>query len=75
MYAALGAMSAVLACSQAIVLTPCALGASRGMHARLLDSLLTAPMAFFDATSAGSILNRFLQDMASVDNFVIAPPV
>ena len=75
MYAALGALSALLACSQAVVLTPCALKASREMHARLLCAMLAAPMAFFDATSAGSILNRFLQDMASVDNFVIAPSV
>ena len=69
-YAAFGAGAALLACSQALVLTPCALRASRRLHERLVDAILTAPMSFFDCTSAGSTLNRFLQDMANIDVFV-----
>eukprot|EP00750_Incisomonas_marina_P031430 INCI8140.1.p1 GENE.INCI8140.1~~INCI8140.1.p1 ORF type:complete len:1674 (+),score=297.41 INCI8140.1:503-5524(+) len=44
-----------------------ALRASRVMHHRMLWRLLRAPMAFFDATPIGRILNRFSKDMYTVD--------
>ena len=40
------------------------------MHDNMLTSLLGAPMSFFDVTPTGRIINRFLQDLQNVDNFV-----
>ena len=37
-------------------------GSSR-MHDEMLSSVLRSPMAFFDSTPAGRILNRFSKDM------------
>ncbi len=39
-------------------------------HKRLLERIVKAPMAFFDTTPVGRILNRFSQDMATVDSSI-----
>ncbi|RDL36338.1 Uncharacterized protein BP5553_05690 [Venustampulla echinocandica] len=36
-------------------------------HAVLLDTVLRAPMSFFDSTAAGEIINRFSQDLQLID--------
>jgi hypothetical protein len=46
---------------RAVLLAACALRASRRLHARLVAALLDAPVALFDSTPSGAILNRFLQ--------------
>ena len=46
------------------------LGASRKLHRRLLDRVLHAPMAWFDATPYGRIFNRFSTDFQTVDKEV-----
>uniref|UniRef100_A0A7E4UZL6 ABC transporter domain-containing protein n=1 Tax=Panagrellus redivivus TaxID=6233 RepID=A0A7E4UZL6_PANRE len=44
--------------------------ASKGLHDELLMSLLRSPMAFFDRTPMGRILNRLSKDIQSIDNEV-----
>jgi ATP-binding cassette subfamily C (CFTR/MRP) protein 1 len=43
------------------------LGASKKLHEDLTDSILRAPVAFFDVTPIGRVLNRFAADMDKID--------
>lgn len=43
------------------------LGASQLLHANLVDSILAAPVAFFDVTPMGRVLNRFAADIQTID--------
>jgi ATP-binding cassette subfamily C (CFTR/MRP) protein 1 len=42
--------------------------ASRKLHTLLLSGVLRVPMAFFDTTPIGRIINRFAKDMESIDS-------
>ena len=44
-----------------------AVSGARSLHDRLLGSVLASPLAFFDTTPLGRILNRFSKDTDTVD--------
>lgn len=46
------------------------IAAGRDMHERMLQSLLKAPIRFFDSTPVGRILQRFSRDIESVDIYL-----
>eukprot|EP00928_Gymnodinium_smaydae_P037326 TRINITY_DN25931_c0_g1_i1.p1 TRINITY_DN25931_c0_g1~~TRINITY_DN25931_c0_g1_i1.p1 ORF type:complete len:617 (-),score=53.38 TRINITY_DN25931_c0_g1_i1:140-1873(-) len=69
-YSSIGLAGGLVDCLQALVLTYCALGASRSIHKDMLRSVLRAPLSFFDLSPMGRILNRFLQDMQNIDSVV-----
>ena len=48
------------------------LGAAAGIHERMIDSIIKAPMSFFDTTPSGQILNRFTADMKAIDEQLIS---
>jgi ABC-type multidrug transport system fused ATPase/permease subunit len=43
------------------------IAASRVMHSAMLQRLMRAPIAFFDTTPLGRVVNRFSQDMDMLD--------
>jgi ABC-type multidrug transport system fused ATPase/permease subunit len=66
-YVLIGGVQAVVLALQTIILTLCALDASKLLHKKMLTSVVSTSMNFFDGTPVGNILNRFLQDLANVD--------
>lgn len=44
---------------------------SRNIHRKLLDSILGAPLRFFETTPIGRVLNRFSKDIENVDMMVM----
>ncbi|CAM9598026.1 unnamed protein product, partial [Phaeothamnion confervicola] len=59
--------TAVGLCLRFVAVCHMGLVGSERLHRRLLDSVLGAPMAFFQRTSGGRIVSRFASDMDSVD--------
>ncbi|KAF9997989.1 hypothetical protein BGZ79_008317, partial [Entomortierella chlamydospora] len=67
-YAALGLSYSILTVFQSIILqVHCAIRSARVLHQEMLHSVLRSPMAFFDTTPMGRILNRFSKDQSTID--------
>lgn len=67
-YFALGIGSALATLIQTIVLWVfCTIHASKYLHNLMTNSVLRAPMTFFETTPIGRILNRFSNDIYKVD--------
>lgn len=66
-YAAFGMLGVLGLTVRSILMAVHRLSASTKMHAGLLERILRAPVAFFDVTPTGRILNRFAADMDKID--------
>ena len=60
--------AALFAVSASFCLFTGLLAAARLMHGRLLSNVLRMPMAFFDTTPLGRAMNRFGEDVGTLDN-------
>ncbi|KAJ2785541.1 hypothetical protein H4R18_000486 [Coemansia javaensis] len=70
-YGALGLLGASMASLQSLLLwTRCSVRASTTVHQHMLTGVLRAPMAFFDVTPMGRILNRFSSDLQRCDEML-----
>mmetsp|Transcript_3880 Transcript_3880/g.5967 ORF Transcript_3880/g.5967 Transcript_3880/m.5967 type:complete len:1464 (+) Transcript_3880:108-4499(+) len=66
-YAAFGLGGVFCLTLRAIWMAIHRLRASKKLHDSLTDSILRAPVAFFDVTPIGRVLNRFAADMDKID--------
>eukprot|EP01087_Luapelamoeba_hula_P012571 TRINITY_DN3508_c0_g1_i1.p1 TRINITY_DN3508_c0_g1~~TRINITY_DN3508_c0_g1_i1.p1 ORF type:complete len:1538 (+),score=302.45 TRINITY_DN3508_c0_g1_i1:61-4674(+) len=69
-YAALGMGAAFIVLVRSFVFAYGSINSARVLHERLLKTLVRAPMAFFDTTPIGRILNRFSKDIYTVDEML-----
>ncbi|XP_048239875.1 multidrug resistance-associated protein 1-like [Haliotis rufescens] len=67
-YGALGAAQTIFVMGFSITVSIRSVHASRILHTRMLANVFKAPMSYFDTTPAGRIVNRFSQDIDTVDN-------
>ncbi|CUS12567.1 unnamed protein product [Tuber aestivum] len=68
MFAALGIAQSVLMFSFSIALTIAGTRSSKVLMHEAMNSVLRAPMSFFDTTPIGRIVNRFSKDVDIMDN-------
>ncbi|UJR25517.1 hypothetical protein I4U23_006863 [Adineta vaga] len=67
-YSILGCCQGFIAFLLQLFVYLAAYAASRTLHSSLLFGVLRAPMAFFDTTPIGRIINRFAKDVDSIDS-------
>ena len=66
-YGACGLAQALGAVLASIMLYTASVRGGRGLHQKMLHSVIHAPMTFFDTTPQGRILNRFSKDVDVLD--------
>ncbi|OQV17405.1 Multidrug resistance-associated protein 1 [Hypsibius exemplaris] len=66
-YGGLGGIQGLFVFFSALILAYGQIRASRKLHHNMLVRILRAPMAFFDTTPLGRIVNRFSKDVDTVD--------
>ncbi|KAE9032227.1 Multidrug resistance-associated protein 1 [Phytophthora rubi] len=69
-YSLLGAGAAVMVFVRSATVAVVGLRASRHLFDNMTQSLLRAPLRFFDANPIGRIVNRYGDDMANVDSMI-----
>ncbi|XP_067675325.1 multidrug resistance-associated protein 1-like isoform X2 [Haliotis asinina] len=66
-YSGLGLVMSLCLLTYALLMAVGVVRASRDLHHRLLKSILTSPMEFFETTPIGRITNRFSRDIEMID--------
>ena len=66
-YACLGLLYAVLSYTRMRLWFDCTFAASARLHDDMLAALLRAPLAYFQTTPMGRLVNRFSRDLGGVD--------
>ncbi|KAM9848054.1 ATP-binding cassette sub-family C member 2 [Aulostomus maculatus] len=69
-FGALGVAQGFFVFLGTLLLADASVSASRILHSRLLDNILRVPMAFFDTTPIGRVVNRFAKDIFTVDEAI-----
>ncbi|ODM88268.1 Multidrug resistance-associated protein 1 [Orchesella cincta] len=67
-YAVLGFMQAVFILIATLIMALGTVKSANVLHFKMLQRILRAPLAFFDVTPIGRIVNRFSRDVDSMDN-------
>jgi ATP-binding cassette, subfamily C (CFTR/MRP), member 1 len=70
-YAVVAFCVAIFTFCRTVLVTNFGLVATKSMHTALLNSILGAPMSFFDTTPIGRIIARFSSDIHSMDTELI----
>lgn len=67
-YSGLGLLQGVLSVTANALSVVCCTMASRFIHSKCIQRVLTARLSVFDVTPIGRILNRFARDLETIDN-------
>lgn len=66
-YLSLGLAACLTTYGRSLIISLRGLQAGRDFHTRILQSVVRAPMSFFEGTPVGRVLNRFSRDMEAID--------
>lgn len=69
-YASLGGLQCFSILSGSFGLSRGAVRASKRLHVNLLEGVMHSPMAFFDTTPIGRVVNRFAKDIDVIDSTI-----
>ncbi|KAK3603062.1 hypothetical protein CHS0354_015755 [Potamilus streckersoni] len=67
-YGCLAGANSIFTLARAFLFAYGGICAARVLHSKLLDTILKAPMTFFDVTPIGRIINRFSSDVYAIDD-------